>query len=127
MPDTFQMIRLFEAAIRDYGAECDTLRPLAEARYDTAIFPTTGQYDWFSGQALYCLVRHRKPEAVVEISTSSGYSTLFMGLALRKYDDRVIGRLDRTGRPMEWNESLWTYCGPLAAAYRSEVPGGKPG
>jgi len=314
MPDTFQMIRLFEAAIRDYGAECDTLRPLAEARYDTAIFPTTGQYDWFSGQALYCLVRHRKPEAVVEISTSSGYSTLFMGLALRengkgrvdtfemnprsaaaaernfrrwgvdpfirlhvgdargsasadtardpgilfldslhteafaawfierfvlsaptdalfhmhdimppdarvrkfggppfppprrdrlllrlkhrlrgqvpsdeelppgeknifppdassplptydgndttetrlgnrlaarigpddkaychhladrfpglaprKYDDRVIGRLDRTGRPMEWNESLWTYCGPLAAAYRSEGPGGKPG
>jgi hypothetical protein len=51
----------------------------------------------------------------------------FPALAPREYDGRVIGRLDRAGRPMEWNESLWTRCGPLAAAYRSEAPGGKPG
>lgn len=95
MPDTVQMIRLFESAIREYGAECETLRPLAEARYDTA----------------YC---HHLADR-------------FPALAPRKYDDRVIGRLDRTGRPMEWNESLWTYCGPLAAAYRSEGAEGKPG
>jgi hypothetical protein len=88
------LIRVFVAAFREYGAERETLRPLAEARYDKA----------------YC----------------NHIADRFPALAPRKYNDRVIGRLDRTGRPMEWNESLWTYCGPLAAAYRSEGPGGKP-
>jgi hypothetical protein len=95
MPNTFPMIRLFDAAIREYGPECKTLRPLAEARYDT----------------VYC----------------NHIADRFPALAPRVYDGRVIGRLDRNGRPMEWNETLWTRCGPLEAAYRSEGPGGKPG
>ncbi len=81
---TTPLIQVFEAAIREHHAERAVLRSLAAARYDRTIFPTTGQYDWFSGQALYCLVRHIRPEAIVEISTSSGYSTLFMGLALKR-------------------------------------------
>ena len=81
---TTPLFRVFEAAIREFQAERTVLRPLAAARYDRTIFPTVGQYDWFSGQALYCLVRHLKPEAIVEVSTSSGYSTLFMGLALKR-------------------------------------------
>ncbi|MFQ5915183.1 MAG: O-methyltransferase [Nitrospinota bacterium] len=75
---------LFEAAIRTYAEEADTLRFLPENRYNCAIFPATGQYDWFSGQLLYCLIRYRRPMRIIEISTSSGYSTLFMALALRK-------------------------------------------
>ena len=74
---------LFESAIREYGPEREALRSVAEARYDSGTFLTTGQYDWFSGQALYCIIRRLKPESIVEISTSSGYSTLFMALALR--------------------------------------------
>jgi hypothetical protein len=93
MPDTFPMIRLFDAAIREYGPEWN--------RLTARIGPD---------DKAYC---HHLADR-------------FPALAPRKYDDRVIGRLDRTGRPMEWNESLWTYCGPLAAAYRSEGTGGKP-
>lgn len=82
---------MFKTAIGEYGREREALRSLAEKRYDTGFFPTVGQYDWFSGQALYCLVRHLKPESIVEISTSSGYSTLFMGLAMK---ENRAGRID---------------------------------
>jgi hypothetical protein len=90
------LAEIFETAIREYGRERESLRSIAESRYDTNVFPTVGQYDWFSGQALYCLVRHLKPESIVEISTSSGYSTLFAGMALR---ENRKGRVDT----FEWN------------------------
>jgi len=75
---------MFDTAIKRYGAETSCLRFLPENRYNRSIFPTTGQYDWFSGQALYCLVRYVRPKRIVEISTSSGYSTLFMAMAIKE-------------------------------------------
>lgn len=71
-------------AVTQYGHETQTLEFLPENRYNTSLFPTTGQYDWFSGQVLYCLIRYLKPARILEISTASGYATLYMGMALKK-------------------------------------------
>ncbi len=75
---------VLDEALRTYGRETLRLRLLPENRYNRKLFPAQGQYDWFSGQALYCLVRHLRPRQVVEISCANGYSSLFMALALRE-------------------------------------------
>jgi hypothetical protein len=58
------------------------------------VFATYGQYDWFSGQVLYCLVRALRPKRIVEFSTSSGYSTTFTALALRANGAGVVHSVD---------------------------------
>lgn len=70
-------------AISVHASEIGAVRFLPINRYDRSIFSSTGQYDWFSGQVLFCLVRHLKPLQIVEISCSSGYSSLFMATALK--------------------------------------------
>jgi hypothetical protein len=89
---------LFDKAIKSYASETPSLEFLPLARYNKRIFFTTGQYDWFSGEALYCLIRYQKPETVLEISTSSGYSTLFMAKALKENNKGTIYtyEIDRT-------------------------------
>jgi hypothetical protein len=79
-----------QAALREYGAEAQELRPLAEGRQDRSIWPTGGQYEWFSAQLLYCLVRAVKPSLMVEVATSSGYSTVITGLALKRNGQGVV-------------------------------------
>src|SRR3990167_9257015 len=79
-----------DEALRNYGKETALLRVLPENRYNRRMFPAQGQYDWFSGQALYCLVRHLRPRQVVEISCANGYSSLFMALALRENASGVL-------------------------------------
>jgi hypothetical protein len=81
---------LFKKAADDYGHETVELAFLPENRYNRKIFLTQGQYDWLSGQLLYCLVRYLKPKRILEISASSGYSTMFMALALKKNQGGLI-------------------------------------
>jgi len=81
---------LFKKAVGEYGHETEELAFLPENRYNEKIFLTQGQYDWLSGQLLYCLVRHLKPKRILEISASSGYSTMFMALALKKNQGGLI-------------------------------------
>ena len=76
--------QLFKNAIVQYGHETKDLEFLPQNRYNKDLFRTTGQYDWFSGQVLYCLIRHCRPRRILEISTASGYATLFMALALKR-------------------------------------------
>jgi predicted O-methyltransferase YrrM len=77
------LVEYMDEAVARYGQETERLRFLPENRYNVQLFPTIGQYDWFSGQLLYCLIRHLQPERVIEVSTSSGYSSLFSALALK--------------------------------------------
>lgn len=35
----------------------------------------------------------------------------------RMYGDTVIGTKDAEGNPLEWNPSLWTFCGKISNAY----------
>ncbi|HKV99735.1 MAG TPA: class I SAM-dependent methyltransferase [Vicinamibacterales bacterium] len=86
--------KLIERAVAAYGRECGALTFLPERRYDHRVFPTTGQYDWFAGQVLYCLVRHTRPRVVIEFSTSSGYSTTFMAAAVRCNGEGHIHSVD---------------------------------
>lgn len=78
-----ELIELFDEAVEKYAPEVGRLCFLPENRYNTAIFPYVGQYDWLSGQLLYCLVRYLRPVRVIEVSTGSGYSSLFSALALK--------------------------------------------
>ena len=71
-------------AIRIFGEETESFLPIIERRYDRELFPSTGQYDLFSAQVLYCLIRLTKPDVIIEVSTSSGYSTLIQASALRR-------------------------------------------
>ena len=79
-----------QQAVEAYGAETECLLPVVERRYDRRLFLSTGQYDWFSAQVLYCLVRLVKPQSIVEVSTSSGYSTLVQAIALKKNQSGLI-------------------------------------
>jgi len=81
---------LFKEAAGKYSHETSELVFLPENRYNEKIFVTQGQYDWLSGQLLYCLIRYLKPKRILEISPSSGYSTMFMALALKKNEGGVI-------------------------------------
>ena len=76
--------KVIRRAIEQFGSETESLEFLPENRYNKNMFPTTGQYDWFSGQMLYCLIRYLKPRRILEISTASGYATMFMALALKQ-------------------------------------------
>jgi hypothetical protein len=76
--------KAIKTAIDQFGHETGDLTFLPENRYNKDMFPTTGQYDWFSGQVLYCLIRYIKPRRILEISTASGYATLFMATALKR-------------------------------------------
>jgi predicted O-methyltransferase YrrM len=73
---------LISKALVTFGKETESLLPIIERRYDLKVFPSTGQYDWFSAQVLYCLIRLIRPEVIIEVSTSSGYSTLIQANAL---------------------------------------------
>jgi predicted O-methyltransferase YrrM len=81
---------LFKKAAIEYAQETSELAFLPENRYNEKIFITQGQYDWLSGQLLYCLIRYLKPKRILEISPSSGYSTMFMALALKKNEGGLI-------------------------------------
>ncbi len=48
---------IIRKAVEKFGAETRDLEFLPENRYNREMFPMTGQYDWFSGQALCCLMR----------------------------------------------------------------------
>jgi predicted O-methyltransferase YrrM len=85
------LLGLFDAAVEQYGVQTPRLQFLPESRYDRTIFPTIGQYDWFSGQLLYCLIRYLRPVRVIEVSCSSGYSSIFMARALQ---DNKMGMLE---------------------------------
>ncbi|MFH1081395.1 MAG: class I SAM-dependent methyltransferase [Pseudomonadota bacterium] len=76
--------KTIKTAIDQFGHETEDLLFLPENRYNEDMFPTTGQYDWFSGEVLYCLIRYLKPRRILEISTASGYATLFMAKALKR-------------------------------------------
>jgi predicted O-methyltransferase YrrM len=78
------ILTTIQQAIEAFGSETECLLPIVERRYDRQLFPSTGQYDWFSAQVLYCLVRLLKPQSIVEVSTSSGYSTLIQATALKR-------------------------------------------
>ena len=88
--------KAIKTAIEQFGHETIALEFLPENRYNRSIFPTTGQYDWFSGQVLYCLIRYLKPRRILEISTGSGYATIFMAMALKQ---NKWGKVDT----FEWN------------------------
>jgi len=83
--------RILDSAVEQFSPETKRLHFLPESRYNKNIFPTTGQYDWFSGQVLYFLVRYLRPVRIIEVSTSSGYSSLFSALALKANE---FGRLE---------------------------------
>jgi hypothetical protein len=76
--------KVIRRAIEQFAHETESLEFLPENRYNKNMFPTTGQYDWFSGQMLYCLIRYLKPRRILEISTASGYATMFMAMALKQ-------------------------------------------
>ncbi len=80
----------FKKAASEYAHETNELCFLPENRLNEKIFITQGQYDWLSGQLLYCLIRYLKPKRILEISPSSGYSTMFMALALKKNKGGLI-------------------------------------
>jgi predicted O-methyltransferase YrrM len=82
-----QLIRDALSHVRDELAD---LRFIPERRYDRSTFPTVGQYDWFAGQVLYAIVRAITPRTIIEFSTSSGYSTSFSAMALRR---NGVGRI----------------------------------
>ena len=84
------ILDIFDEAVKLYSGQAGKLLKLAACRYDKKIFPTFGQYDWFSGVLLYCLIRHVKPVRVIEVSTSSGYSTIFSAMALK---DNNFGKI----------------------------------
>lgn len=73
----------FDKAVKLYGKDALKLLPIASERYNRSLFPTGGQYDWLSAVLLYCLIRFIRPIRIIEVSTSSGYSTLFSGQALK--------------------------------------------
>ena len=85
---------LVRQAVGRHRAELSGLAFMPELRYDRSVFPTSGQYDWFSAQVLYCLVRELRPLKIVEFSTSSGYSTTFSAMALRANGEGVIHSVD---------------------------------
>jgi predicted O-methyltransferase YrrM len=86
--------QLIVEALHGVADELPALELLPERRYDTTIFPTIGQYDWALGQVLYALVRLTRPRRIVEFSTSSGYSTSFTALALRRNGSGVLDTVD---------------------------------
>lgn len=86
-------------AVDEFGQECADLRFMPESRYDRSVWPTLGQFDWLCGQLLYVLIRARKPKRIVEVSTSSGYSAVYMGLALKRNGHGVLDTFELDPAP----------------------------
>lgn len=83
---------VLDQSIHRFALETVELQFLPENRFNLDYFyPTLGAYDWLSGQLLYCLIRNEKPVRVIEVAASSGYSSLFSALALKK---NGTGRLE---------------------------------
>jgi caffeoyl-CoA O-methyltransferase len=59
-----------------------------------------------TGALLYSLVRAAQPRMIVEIGSSNGYSTIWLALAARAYDGRVVGSEILPERAKEANENL---------------------
>jgi hypothetical protein len=89
-----ELADLVRQAVGRHRGELSGLAFMPELRYDRSVFPTSGQYDWFSAQVLYCLVRELRPLKIVEFSTSSGFSTTFSAMALRANGEGVIHSVD---------------------------------
>lgn len=75
---------LIAAGVRQYGGELGRVRAWASRRNELDRFPERGAYDWLESQILYLLVRLTRPQLVLEISPSSGYSSGFILLALNR-------------------------------------------
>lgn len=69
-----------------------------EARTRNATAPT--------GLFLYSLVRSIQPKLIVEIGSSTAYSTIWMALAAQDYGGRIIGSEILTDRAAEANQNL---------------------
>jgi predicted O-methyltransferase YrrM len=93
--------QLIRDALHNVRDELAALRFIPEQRYDRSTFPTVGQYDWFAGQVLYALVRAVAPRTMIEFSTSSGYSTTFSALALRRNGRGRLHTVDIDTRAQE--------------------------
>ena len=74
------LLKLF----RIYSHELPNLAEINKERYNTDIFPTTGQYDLFESQILYMIIRDSKPKNVIEFSSNCGYSSIYTAMALRQ-------------------------------------------
>jgi caffeoyl-CoA O-methyltransferase len=59
-----------------------------------------------TGALLYSLVRAAQPRLIVEIGSSNGYSTIWLGLAARAYGGRVVGSEIIPERAEEANRNL---------------------
>jgi caffeoyl-CoA O-methyltransferase len=59
-----------------------------------------------TGAFLYSLVRATQPRLIVEIGSSNGYSTIWLALAARAFDGRVVGSEILPERAAEANENL---------------------
>jgi hypothetical protein len=101
------IINIIDRAIVKYGQETPCLTFLPENRYNTDVFKITGQYDWFSGQVLYCLVRYIKPQRILEVSTAAGYATMFMALALKQNNGGRIDTYEIDARAAQSAEQLF--------------------
>lgn len=59
-----------------------------------------------TGQFLYSLVRTVKPDLILEIGSSTAYSTAWMALAAREYGGRVVGSEILPDRAVLANQNL---------------------
>jgi Methyltransferase domain len=102
---------IIRIAVEEFGAETRDLEFLPENRYNKRMFPTTGQYDWFSGQVLYCLIRFLKPIKILEISMASGYSTMFMAMAAKRNNRGRIDSFELDSKVEKAAAKLFKKCG----------------
>lgn len=75
---------IIEESLNNYSSELAVIEGVAKNRYNGKMYLNYGEYDWFSGVVLYCLIRYQKPEKILEVSTGSGFSSSYMALALKK-------------------------------------------
>lgn len=102
---------IIKKAVEQFGDETSKLEFLAENRYNKNMFPTTGQYDWFSGQVLYCLIRYYKPRKILEISMGSGYTTMFMAMAIKQNNWGMIDSFELEPEAEKAATRLFKKCG----------------
>jgi predicted O-methyltransferase YrrM len=105
------MLDLIARALARWSGECARLQWLPEHRYDREMFPTCGQYDWFSAVVLYSLVRELRPARVLEFSTSSGYSTCFTASALEANGEGVVETVDIDAAAIPVARERWAQLG----------------
>ena len=89
--DKFNNINgLIKEAIRSHSSEITAIEVVADNRYNNSKYSNYGEYDWFSGIALYCLIRYIKPKKILEVSTGCGFASSYMALALKKNGEGVL-------------------------------------